>query len=78
MRELELGKKYRHFKSYDKTYIVQGVAIDSETLNEKVIYRACYDDNKLWVRDKEDFLSEVGCRDDNITNQKYKFEVIEE
>ena len=77
MREVEVGKIYRHFKSYEKLYEVEDIALDSETLEEKVIYRALYGDNKLWVRDKMDFLSEVGERQDNLTNQKYKFEVVE-
>ena len=77
MREVEIGKIYRHFKSYEKLYEVENIALDSETLEEKVIYKALYGDNKLWVRDKMDFLSEVGERHDNLTNQKYKFEVVE-
>ena len=75
MREVEIGKIYRHFKSYEKLYKVEDIGVDSETLKEKVIYRALYGDNKLWVRDKDDFLSEVGVRDDNVTNQTYKFEM---
>ena len=66
----------RHFKGTLHEIIC--VARDSETLEEKVIYRALYGDNKLWVRSKNDFLSEVGERQDNLTNQKYKFEVVEE
>lgn len=74
MRELEVGKVYRHFKN--KLYLVEGVAFDCETLKEVVIYRALYGDNKLWIRDKEVFLSEVGERknNDNVTGQKYRFE----
>lgn len=75
MRELEIGKTYRHFKG--NIYIVENIALDSENMNEKVIYRALYGDQKLWVRDKKDFLSEVGERKDNITNQKYRFEPYE-
>ena len=78
MREIEKGKIYRHFKSCEKLYRVEDIGLDSETLEEKVIYRALYGDNKLWIRDKEDFLSEVGQRQDNITNQKYKFELYKE
>lgn len=78
MREVEIGKTYRHFKSYEKLYKVEDIALDSETLEEKVIYRALYGENKLWVRDKIDFLSEVGERQDNLTNQKYKFEVVKD
>lgn len=77
MRNIEIGKIYRHFKN--KLYLVEDVAIDCDTLKEVVIYRALYGDNKLWVRDKEDFLDEVGIRpnNDNITNQKYRFERID-
>lgn len=75
MRDVETGKIYRHFKSYEKLYKVEDVGFDCETLKEKVIYRALYGDNKLWVRDKDDFLSEVGERSDNVTNQTYRFEV---
>lgn len=76
MREVEIGKKYRHFKG--NYYRVENIAFDCEDMREKVIYRALYGDQDLWIRDKEDFLSEVGNRQDNITNQKYRFEVIDE
>jgi len=76
MRELEIGKKYRHFKG--NFYRVENVAFDCENLREKVIYRALYGDQVLWVRDKEDFLSEVGERKDNIINQRYRFDLVEE
>ncbi len=74
MNKLEIGKVYRHFKG--KLYLVLDVAIDAETLKEKVVYKALYGDNKVWIRDKEEFLSEVGIRpnNDNITSQKYRFE----
>ncbi len=74
MREIEIGKVYRHFKG--KYYIVENIAFDCETQEELVIYRALYDDCKLWIRNKKVFLSEVGERpnNDNITNQKYRFE----
>lgn len=74
MNKLEIGKVYRHFKG--KTYLVLDVAIDADSLKEKVVYKALYGDNKVWVRDKEDFLSEVGERtnNDNVTGQKYRFE----
>ena len=49
---VELGK-YRHFKGNE--YEVIGVAKDSETLEELVVYRALYGDNELWVRKKSDF-----------------------
>ena len=59
---------YKHFKG--NLYIVEDIAMDSETLEEIVIYRALYDDNKLWVRPKKMFVEEV-----NRNNQKYRFEL---
>ena len=51
-------------------YIVEDIAYDSETLNKVVVYRALYDDNKLYVRDYNMFIEEV-----NRNNQKYRFEL---
>jgi hypothetical protein len=40
--------RYRHFKGNE--YEVIGVARDSETLQEVVVYRALYGERGLWVR----------------------------
>ena len=40
--------KYRHFKGGE--YEVIGIAKNSETLEETVVYRALYGDGELWVR----------------------------
>lgn len=45
--------KYRHFKG--KEYEVLGIAKDSETLGELVVYKALYGDNELWVRSRQNF-----------------------
>ena len=45
--ELKPGK-YRHFKGME--YELLAVASHSETLEQMVIYRALYGENKLWVR----------------------------
>ncbi len=47
MEEIKLGK-YRHFKGNE--YEVIGIAKNSETLEETVVYRALYGDKGLWVR----------------------------
>lgn len=39
---------YRHFKG--KLYEVLGMAKHSETCEDMVIYRACYDEGTIWVR----------------------------
>lgn len=40
--------KYRHFKG--NMYEVIGVAKNSETLEEMVVYRALYGEGDIWVR----------------------------
>jgi len=47
MNKIKIGK-YRHFKGNE--YEVIGIAKNSETLEEMVVYRALYDDKGLWVR----------------------------
>lgn len=47
MTEIKLGK-YRHFKG--NMYEVIGIAKNSETLEDTVVYRALYGDGGLWVR----------------------------
>ena len=47
MEEIKLGK-YRHFKGNE--YQVIGIAKNSETLEETVVYRALYGEKDLWVR----------------------------
>ena len=56
MEELKLGK-YRHFKGNE--YEVIGVAKDSETLKEMVVYRALYGEKELWIREKQMFLETI-------------------
>ena len=60
--ELKKGK-YRHFKGNE--YEVLGVALNSETLEETVVYKALYGDEKIWIRPKTDFLGFI-YRDNKI------------
>ena len=78
MRELKLGL-YRHFKGSDKIYRVLGTAIDSETMDEVVIYIALYgaSKGKIFVRNKEMFLEKIPEGRENPNNQTYRFEYIE-
>ena len=73
MRELKIKGIYKHFKG--KYYLVEDLGYDSETKEEYVVYRALYDDNKLWIRKKEMFLSEVDHEKYPDIKQKYRFEL---
>ncbi|MDH5562337.1 MAG: DUF1653 domain-containing protein [Nitrospirota bacterium] len=48
---------YRHYKG--NTYQVLGVAKHSETEEDLVVYRALYDEWRLWVRPLEMFSEKV-------------------
>lgn len=56
MTELQPGR-YRHFKGNE--YEVLGVARDSETMQEVVVYRALYGERGVWVRPLAMFIEEV-------------------
>lgn len=76
MRELKINGIYQHFKG--NKYLVIGVAFDSETLEEMVVYKRLNGDGSLWVRKKDMFLSEVDHQKYPEVEQKYRFELIEE
>lgn len=76
MNQVKIGKVYRHFKG--NYYFVEDVALDSETQERVVIYKPIYDrnDSKIWVRKESMFLEKIdNTRKDNITGQKYRFEL---
>jgi len=79
MNKVKIGKIYRHFKG--NYYFIQDVALDSETKERIVVYRPIYDrnDSQIWVRREKMFLEEIDQeRKDNITGQKYRFELVED
>lgn len=79
MEEVKIGKVYRHFKG--NYYFVENVALDSETKERMVVYKPIYDrtDSQIWVRREKMFLEEIPVdRPDNITGQKYRFELAED
>ncbi|MFA6889320.1 MAG: DUF1653 domain-containing protein [Candidatus Woesearchaeota archaeon] len=52
--------KYRHFKGReDQLYDIIGTAIHSETLEEYVVYKALYGEQKLWIRPIKMFTEKV-------------------
>ena len=73
MRNLELNRVYKHFKG--DLYLVLDIAINSETNEKMVVYRALYGENTLYVRDYDMFLSEVDHEKYPDIKQKYRFEL---
>ena len=71
MREIKIGRVYRHFKG-DK-YLVMGVAKHSETKEEMVLYKQLYGKGELWVRPKEMFLSPIDRSAHPNVPEKWRF-----
>lgn len=59
---------YRHFKG--DLYLVEDIAYNSETMEKMVVYRALYEDSKLYVRPYDMFIEEVDGK-----GQKHRFEL---
>ena len=78
MEKVEIGTVYRHFKG--NYYLVENVALDSDTKERIVVYKALYtrNDSQTWIRPEKMFLEEIPKRKDNITGQKHRFELVEE
>lgn len=52
-----IGREFRHFKG--NLYRLEGLAKDSETLEEMVVYRALYGEHGLWVRPAQMFFETI-------------------
>ena len=66
--------KYKHYKG--KEYIVIGLARHSETLEEFIVYQACYKspefgENAIWVRPKNMFFETVEINGEKIPRFEY-------
>lgn len=64
---------YRHFKG--DYYIVEDIAIHSETKEKYVVYRGLYGTHELYIRPMDMFLSKVDKEKYPNVEQEYRFEL---
>ena len=66
--EVLVGRIYKHFKG--DYYLVENIAINSETGEKMVVYRTLYGDGTLYVRPYDMFVEKT-----NKGNQEYRFQL---
>lgn len=71
---LNPGDIVKHFK--DKYYNILAFAKHSETKEDVVVYQALYDDNQVWVRPYDMFMSKVDKEKYPDVKQEYRLEKV--
>ena len=71
--ELKIKGIYKHFKG--DYYLVEDVAVHSETREKYVVYRSLYGESKLYIRPYEMFLSKVDKEKYPNVEQEYRLEL---
>lgn len=70
------GRKVKHFKG--KEYLVQDIALHTETGEHIVVYRALYGNCKLYARPLKMFMSKTDKVKHPEATQEYRFELVVE
>ena len=73
--EVLKGQTYRHFKG--NVYKVLLIAKDCNDLRKLVVYQDVSNEEKVWVRDYDEFISLVDKEKYPNVNQEYRFELID-
>lgn len=73
--EIKINGVYKHFKG--DFYLVENIAIHSETKEKYVVYRGLYGNGELYIRPLDMFLSKVDKIKYPKANQEYRFELQE-
>lgn len=66
--EVIVGRVYKHYKG--DYYIVQNIAIHSETGEKMVVYQGLYGDGPIYTRPYDLFIDKV-----NKNGQEFRFEL---
>ena len=77
--EVKIGKKYRYFKGnlYEVLHIAYDCESSDDNLKKMVVYKALYGDNKIWVREYDQFISKFDKDKYPDVDQVYRFEEID-
>lgn len=73
MNKIKVKGIYKHFKG--DLYIVEDIAIHSETKEKYVVYRGLYGDTELYIRPYDMFASLVDREKYPNVKQKYRFQL---
>ena len=67
MQEVHVGKVYKHFKGHQ--YLVLCIAMHTETNETMVIYQDLHDQDKIYARPYDMFISKVDKENIHIYNR---------